>query len=210
MALVTRTDNYLMRTYLVTIQTVLGSNGLKSILNYSHLGKYIDSLPPDNNELEIPVEDVQALFRSLTELFGGKGARGLQLRVGREISHTALEGRPGIAKAMKLAVKVIPETAKMRFALEKLAEQAGKSYEMQLDVPPVEVKEEADAFFIIHRVRFESEGIVSEAPVCNVFVGMIQYFMEWITGHPHDVEELECRAMGHPADVFRVFKAARK
>jgi predicted hydrocarbon binding protein len=210
MTLVTRTDNFLMRTYLETIQTVLGSNGLKSILNYSHLEKYIDSLPPDNNELEIPVEEVQALFRSITELFGGKGARGLQLRVGREISHTALEGRPGIAKAMKLAVKLVPEATKMRFALEKLVEEAGKSYETQLDVPPVELKEEADAFFIIHRVRFESEGITSETPVCNVFVGMIQYFMEWITGHLHDVEELECKAMGHPADVFRVSKAAKK
>jgi predicted hydrocarbon binding protein len=210
MTLVTKTDNFLMRTYLMTVQTVLGPNGLKSILNYSHLKEYIDSLPPDNNELEIPVEEVQALFRSLTELFGGKGARGLQLRVGREISRTALEGRPGIAKTMKLAVKFVPEATKMRLALQKLADQVKESYDTQLDVPPVELKEEPDAFFIIHRVRFESEGVTSETPVCNVFVGMIQYFMEWITGHPHDVEELECKAMGHPADVFRVSKAAKE
>jgi predicted hydrocarbon binding protein len=32
--------------------------------------------------------------------------------------------------------------------------------------------------------------------------------VEWITGHPHKVEEIECRAMGHPADVFKVAKAA--
>ena len=202
-----KTENFLMRIYLVTVQNVLGPNGLKSILNYCHLGKYIGNLPSDNSELEILAKEVQTPFRALVELFGGKGARGLQLRVGREISRTALEGRPAIAKALRLAVSFVPETKKMRLALDKLADQVGKSYTVNFDEPPVEVKEEDDYFFIIHRVRFESEDVVSEMPVCDIFVGMIQYFMEWITGHSNEVVEVECRAMGHPADVFRVSKS---
>ncbi len=204
------TENYLMRTYLKTIQDVIGQNGLKSILNYSHLEKYIDSFPPDNGELEIPVKEVQVLFRSLLELFGGKGVRGLQLRVGREISRHALEGRPLVARTLQIAVKVVPEIAKMRKALEKLVDQTKQSYKVQSGQPPVELKEDENYFFIIHRVHFGSEGVTSNIPVCGVFVGMIQYFMEWITGHPHEVEEIECKAMGCVADVFRVSKAAKE
>lgn len=207
---VSKTENFLMRTYLVTIQNVVGSNGLKSILNYSHLEKYIDNLPPDNEGLEIPVKEVRDLFLSLIEFFGAKGARGLQLRVGREISRNALEGRPTVAKALKLAAGLLPETMKMRMALERLAEQVKQSYTIQLDVPPVEIKEDETYFFIHHRVRVESEGVVSGAPVCYIFVGMIQFFMEWITGHPHEVEEIECKAMGHPADVFKVRKGHKE
>ncbi len=84
-----------------TIQSVVGENGLKSILNYCHLEKYCESFPPDNSKLEIPTDEVQTLFRALIELFGGKGVRGLQLRVGREISRIALERRPRTAKALQ-------------------------------------------------------------------------------------------------------------
>ncbi len=34
-------------------QNVVRSNKLKSILNYSHLGKCIDNLPSDDEEVEI-------------------------------------------------------------------------------------------------------------------------------------------------------------
>lgn len=196
-----------MRTYVETIQSIVGENGLRSILHYAHLEKYIETFPPRDDKVEIPVQEVRALFRSLTILFGDKGVRGLQLRVGREISRNALEGRPAIAKTIKMAARLLPEIKKMRFALDKLAEQVKQSYTFLEGVVPVEVKEEEDCFLIYHRVRFESEGVTSRSPVCNVFVGMIQYFMEWITGHPHEVVEVECRAMGSPADVFKVMKA---
>ncbi|MBU7009779.1 MAG: hypothetical protein HXS46_03755 [Theionarchaea archaeon] len=35
---------------------------------------------------------------------------------------------------------------------------------------------------------------------------MLQALMEWVTGHTHEVEEIECRAMGYSADVFRIAK----
>jgi predicted hydrocarbon binding protein len=50
--------------------------------------------------------------------------------------------------------------------------------------------------------------MTSSTPVCGHIVGELQYFVEWITGHEHKVEEIECRAAGHPADVFRVEKTA--
>lgn len=203
-----RVDNFVMKTYLTTLQNVVGENGLKSILNYSHLEKYVDNFPPDNHKLEIPVEELSVLFRSLHELFGRKGVRGLQLRVGRENARIGIEGRSAIAESLRLVARLVPEKKKMRLLLEKVVEESNQMYPSRTDVVPVELQENENSFVIIHRNRFESENISSETPVCNVFIGNLQYVVEWITGHTHEVEEIECRAMGHPADVFKVAKAS--
>lgn len=205
-----KTENFVMRIYLETIQNIVGVNGLKSILNYSHLEKYNESFPPNNAELAIPLEELRALFYSLYELFGSKGVRGLQLRVGRENARIGIEGRSAIAKPLKAAARLVPEEKKMRLLLKKTVEQSKEIYTWNLDKPPVELLEEDDCFLIIHRDRFESEEIISNTPVCNVFVGNLQYAIEWITGHPHEVEEIECRAIGDPADVFRISKARKE
>lgn len=203
-----KTDNFTMRAYLETIQNIVGPNGLKSILNFAHLGKYIDNFPPDNEELEIPLADLQGLYHSLIELFGSKGARSLQLRVGRGNVQRGFERRPKTMKAIQLAARLIPETRKIRLVLEKLIEYDEKAY-AHSDQNLIELREEDDCFLIIHRDRFESEGITSQAPVCGDFVGTVEALVEWITGHNHDVQEIECRAMGHPADVFRISKATQ-
>ena len=203
-------ENFVMEIYLNTLESIVGSNGLKSILNYAHLEKYIDSIPPNDKRKEIPLRDLQAIFSSLYELFGQRGVRGLQLRVGRENARIGIEGRSSIAKPLMVATRLIPETRRMRLLLEKVVEQSNQVYTSQLGEVPVELQETEDYFLIIHKDRFESEGITSDVPVCNVFVGNLQHTLEWITGYSHKVEEIECRALGHPADVFRIEKVAMR
>ena len=202
-----KTDNFSMRTFLETIENIVGVNGLKSLLNYAHLEKYIDCFPPDNEEQVIPLKDLRHLLFSLYTLFGRKGARSLQLRVGREIFYVGIEKRPRIAKALHIAARLLSEPRRMRLVLEKLAEYDWRAFFSELEESPVKIQEEEDCFLIIHKGRYESEDIISGSPVCGVFAGTIEVMVEWITGHPHKVEEIECRAMGHPADVFRVLKA---
>ncbi|MBU6998622.1 MAG: hypothetical protein HXS42_13275, partial [Theionarchaea archaeon] len=57
-----KTDNITLRLWLETLESVIGVNGVKSILNYSHLEKYIESPPPDNDNLDIAVEDLHRLY----------------------------------------------------------------------------------------------------------------------------------------------------
>lgn len=207
---VEKTDNLVMRANLETIQTIVGPNGLKSILNFAGLHKYIDNFPPDNDERVIPVEELQRIDRSLLELFGGKGARGLQLRVSREFARTAIGKRPGIEKAVKLAARLLPEPMKMRFVLEKWGEEIEKREPSQVYKPRIELQEEKDYFIYIDKDQYSRDGITSQTPACNGYVGILEYLMEWITGHAHDVEEVNCRAMGHSADVFRIAKTHRE
>lgn len=203
-------DNFSMRVWMETIESITGSGGLNSILNYAHLQKYIDNLPPDNDELEVLAEDFRKLIRSLVDLFGDKGARALQLRAGREFVRISIEKRPGLAKILLAGARLLPETKRMRLALEKWMEGAEQRFPSQLNEPRFELKEDEDYFVFTDRDNVSSGGITSRQPVCGAFVGVLQALMEQITGHLHEVEEIECRATGHPTDVFRIPKAKKE
>jgi len=204
------TDNITMRLWLETVENVVGSNGLKSILNYAQLKHFIDSFPPDNDNQEIPLEDLRKFYLALHDLFGQKGARSLQLRIGREFVRIGTEKRPTLAKALKLSTRLVPETKRIQLALQKYADVYDERQPSLTYHPRIEVKEEDEYFLLIDKDNFESEGLSSEVPVCNTCVGRLQYIMEWITGHPHKIEEIECRAMGHPFDIFRISKAPKE
>lgn len=202
-----KTDNLTMRIWLELIQNIVGPNGLKSTLNYSKMGKYIDNFPPDNDELEIPVEDIVKLYSSLVELFGQKGAHVLDIQAGKEFVRVGAQKRPEITKHLEEKTGSLPEAEKIRFSLNVFAEQHEKRWTSQGDVPRYELKEDDDYFLFIDRDNPMSKSRTSETPSCGTIIGMLQYQIEMITGHLHEVKEIECRAMGHPADVFRIAKA---
>lgn len=203
-------DNFLFRKWLETLQNIVGKNGLNSILNYSHLDMYIGNFPPDNDDLAIPVQYLQHLYMAILELLGQKGAHSLQLRVGKEVMRNLIEGRPIITKPLKAAAHFLPVSKRMRMALEKFIEQSLKRAPTTLGSNRFELQEEPEYFLFIDRDYEGSEGVIANSPVCGFQTGMLQYAMEWITGTPHRVEEIECRAMGHPADVFKIWKAPER
>ncbi|MBU7023285.1 MAG: hypothetical protein HXS40_03880 [Theionarchaea archaeon] len=201
-----RVSNYAMRNWLESTESILGVNGLKSVLNHSNLQKYIDNYPPPDYELQISGEDFRRFFDSLMELFGEKGSRSLQLRMGRESVRIDIEKyNQKLVKAILLAARLVPETRKMRLILDRYKEEYERSYHDSIDV-----QENDDHFLVIQKGSFMSEGVTSQVPACAVLVGAIEYSIEWVTGHRHKVEEIECRAMGYPADVFRISKAAEE
>lgn len=202
-------DNFLFRKWLETLQNIVGKNRLNSILNYSHLNTYIGNFPPDNDDLAIPVQYLQHLYMAVLELFGQKGAHSLQLGVGKEVRNL-IEGRPIITKPLKAAAHLLPVSKRMRMALEKFIEQSLKRAPTTLGDNRFELREEPEYFLFIDRNYEGSEGVIANSPVCGFQTGMLQYAVEWITGAPHRVEEIECRAVGHPADVFKIWKALER
>lgn len=128
-----KTDNFSMRVFLETIENIVGSHGLKSVLNYAHLEKYIENFPPSNYRVEIPLEDLQNLCRSLLELFGRKGIRSLQLRVGRQIIGRSLKKHPLLLKMILPIRFLVPEPRRTWIGLHKLIKAVEKSYPLPLE-----------------------------------------------------------------------------
>lgn len=201
-----RIDNFILRKWLETLQDIVGEHGLKTILNYAHLEQYVDSFPPDDDQGAIPVEHLQSLYRAILDLFGHKGARSLQLNVGRKVMERMVKSRPAITIPVKTAARIFPEPRRIRMTLEKFIDQSLERAPTAMGKERYELKEEDDYFLFIDHDYEGSEGVTSDKPICGFLVGMLDYAVEWITGNPHKVEEIECRAMGSPCDVIRIWK----
>lgn len=205
-----KVDNFIFRKWLETLQDIVGENGLKSILNYSKLTMYIDAFPPDNDELAIPVTHLQLLYMGILELFGQKGAYSLQLRVGKKVMQNWIHGRPLISTPIKAASYLLPETKKIRMVLENFIEQSLKRAPTALGKERYSLIEKEDYFLFIDRDYEGSEKVIATSPVCGFQTGILHYAVKWITGQEHKVEEIECRAMGYPADVFKIWKKSKE
>jgi predicted hydrocarbon binding protein len=46
--------------------------------------------------------------------------------------------------------------------------------------------------------------ITAEEPICYVTQGLVREALYWATGHPHDIEETSCRALGEEACEFTI------
>jgi predicted hydrocarbon binding protein len=111
---------------------------------------------------------------------------------------------------LKIAARLVPETKKIRLVLEKAEEKHNEMYRNEEGEPTARLVEEEDYFLYTIKDHWKSEGVNSEKPVCNLYLGFFRYAVEWITGHPHEVEEVECRALGHPVDMYRIAKARKE
>ncbi|MBU7042475.1 MAG: hypothetical protein HXS47_02700 [Theionarchaea archaeon] len=201
-----KVENLLMNIYLHTISDMVGRKGLKSILAYVHLEKYYDRVPPENNEMDIPMTELIYLYHSLFDLYAYQDAQHVLLSVGQNVMKYAIEKYLYEGKTIQLSRHIGSESEKIRLGLEKFVEESETHWPTPHEKPHTELQEFDTYFHIIEHDCFFSADITSDTPVCFVYVGELEYLVTWCTGYPHMVEEIECRAMGHPADVFRVWK----
>jgi predicted hydrocarbon binding protein len=191
--------NLSMKLWLEAIQAVIGINELESVLSYAHLEKYIGNFPPGDHEMRIPLEDLRNLLLSLYEVAGGRDTHDLQLHIGRERARISVRTQPELAGIVHTAACSVPERKRMRMALEKIKDETERMYKTH-----IELREEDSSFLCINRSNFESEEVISTIPVCGAFAGILQYTIEQVTENLYHVEEVECRALGHRADVFKI------
>jgi hypothetical protein len=93
---------------------------------------------------------------------GDKGARALQLRIGREFVRIGVEKRSSLARALRVGVRLLPETRRMKLALDKWIEGAEQRFPSQLEESRFEIREEEDYLIFIDRDNASSSGITSD------------------------------------------------
>ncbi|HET9910528.1 MAG TPA: 4-vinyl reductase, partial [Anaerolineales bacterium] len=67
----------------MSMEEVIGRNGINAVLNLSSLSGLIENYPLDNANLDFPFSTVSSLTNMLEQVYGPHGGRGLALRIGR-------------------------------------------------------------------------------------------------------------------------------
>lgn len=194
--------NKIGRIYLMAMEEVMGTNGIKAVLNLAKTPELIGNYPPNNLAREFDFSDFGAIGSAIEEMYGPRGGRGLALRAGRASFAQGLSEFGSVIGASELAFKVIPLGTKVKVGLKAMAETFTKFSDQTSDV------EESDDYFI-YTIRQcpVCWGRTSEKPICYGAVGILQEGLRWVSGgKDFKVEEIQCRAVGDENCVFYVYK----
>jgi len=176
----------------------LGQNNLTAVLEKASLPlgwAQPDTFPKMNSfEAARAYTGLQQAMRT----YYGRSARGVLLRVGRDMWEPLLKKASLVQKAQSVVVRKFPVDSRRKQTLNILAaflnEDRGDVTVHSLDM---------DLLLADHASPGTLE-ITADGPICYVTQGLIRESLYWATGHEHDIEETSCRALGEKACEFTI------
>jgi predicted hydrocarbon binding protein len=196
-------ENKAYRVILLGVCEIVGENGLKSILNYSGLTGYIDSLPQNDNEKSGPeISEVSKLSEGIGEIYGTKGARAILFQVGRIQAKWGIDENPDVAQQAPAAMEGMSESDRAKVVLNYTAATISKQLNTE-----TWVEQEGDVYFYKGKAATHCFNRKSDVPVCHTTTGFVNGLVAWAVGNNGwKVEEIGCMSMGEPMCTYRIEK----
>jgi hypothetical protein len=146
---------------------------------------------------------MSALCQGLEEMYGPRGGRGLQLRLGRVLFAEGLANFGALVGASDLAFKVLPLNAKLKAGLPAIA----KVFDSLSDQKSHVTNPGGDYYlYVIDRCSMCWEREV-DRPVCFIASGIIEEALRWVSGgRTFRVDEISCIGMGDDSCSYAIYK----
>lgn len=190
------------RIALISLEEVMGKNGINAVLHMAKLAAFIDHYPPDDLKRGFDFADFGALNQALEDMYGPRGARGLALRMGRASFAHVIRDFGSMVGMADLAFRVLPLSTKLKVGVRAMAETFTK-----ISDQITRVEEDEEKFtYIIERCPV-CWGRQTDKPVCFQAVGLLQEGLRWVSGgRDFKVEETLCIAKEDPTCTFIISK----
>ena len=185
------------------LETIVGRNGLNAILDRACLSQFISSPPPDVLDKGFDSAYISALSRALEAMYGPRGGRGLQLRLGRVLFAEGLANFGALAGVSDLAFKVLPLQARLQVGLPAVA----KVFDSLSDQISYIRDPGGDRYhYVIERCSMCWGPTVDRAGGF-IAAGIIEEAVRWISGgRTFRVDQVSCMGMGDANCTFHVHK----
>ncbi len=184
--------NRMGRIILLSMEEVMGRNGVNAILNLASLSNLIEAYPADTAELAFSFKTVGNLTNTLEHVYGPHGGRGLAMRVGRACFNYGVRQYGPQLGLTEMAFRLLPLQTKVNAGAKLFAELFNNFTDQRVRI------EEGDNKLLWHIERcplcWERK---SPDPVCHLAVGLLQEALYWLSGGKiFNVEEQTCIAAG--------------
>lgn len=183
------------RVILLSMEDVMGRNGVNAVLVLAKLRHLVNNYPPNNLDKHFSFEDYGAINQALDEMYGPRGGRGLALRAGRATFKYGLKEFGAVLGMADLAFRLLPLGLKLKVGFNAFAETFNKFSDQV-----VRLEEDEEHFYWINErcpVCWERK---SSVPCCHSATGIIQEALHWVSGGKNfRVEEVQCVATGAPS-----------
>ena len=184
--------NRMGRIILLSMEEVMGRNGVHAVLKLASLSHLIENYPSDNTELGFPFKTLGGITDMLESAYGPHGGRGLALRVGRACFNYGVRQYGTQLGLTEMAFRLLPLPMKVNAGARVFAEFFNNFTDQRVRL------EESDSklFWHIDRCPLCWERKAQD-PVCHLAVGLLQEALYWLSGGKvFNVEEQTCIATG--------------
>jgi len=194
--------NLIARIYLEAIEEIMGTNGIKALLNMAEMQDLIDNFPPANLSKQFDFADFAHLNEAMEMMYGPRGGRALALRAGRKAFDQGLKNFGAMVGVADKAFRMLPMKLRMKIGLGAMA----KAFSTTSDQISY-VNEEDDHFrYVIERCPV-CWGRQADGPICHAAMGIILEGLNWGTGgQKFKVAQITCAAAGDPSCDFTISK----
>jgi len=196
--------NHYVRLILNTIEERVGKDVLTLLLAKAGLTYLIHNFPDANTNKDISFDKFSALMLALERQFGEKAGRRFAYQIGRQVFPRVLENYGELGGISQTALAYVPLDRRLGLGLSALVNISNQTGDQNLTL------EEDRHYFYIKAQKCATcwgRNHASE-PICELFVGFLDAGIRYLCdGEEHQVKEIECKAKGDPACVFRVKKS---
>jgi len=184
--------NRMGRIILLSMEEVMGRNGVNALLKLASLSTLIENYPSDNTEPAFPFSTVSNLTEMLEQAYGPHGGRGLALRIGRACFNYGVRQYSTQLGLTEMAFRLLPLPIKLHAGARAFAELFNNFTAQRVRVEDDNEK----ILWHIERCPLCWER-KSQDPVCHLAVGLLQEALYWLSGGKvFNVEEKTCIAAG--------------
>jgi predicted hydrocarbon binding protein len=184
--------NQMGRAILLSMEEVMGRNGVHAILKLASLSSMIENYPPDDKEREFSFSTLSTMTDTLEQVYGPHGGRGLALQIGRACFNSGVRQYGTQMGITEMAFRLLPLQAKVNAGAKAFAELFNVFTDQKVRVED----ENGKLFWHIERCPLCWERSAQE-PVCHLAVGLLQEALYWLSGGKmFNVEEVTCIATG--------------
>jgi hypothetical protein len=191
-----------VRTYLEALGDILGTNGLRVLLNVAGLEAWIANPPPENLAKEVDFADFTKLCMVLDDFYGLRGGHGVARRASWAAYaplRQALADTPDVSVWDQVALSLDKKIKGTLVGTARIISGATDQY------TTVE-EDEQSFFFTVHKCPVCWHR-TSDIPICHLTLGALEEAMRWsFGGRWFQIEEIQCIAMGHEVCQYRTDK----
>lgn len=187
--------------YYLSLEEVMGANGVKAVLRLGNQPQYLDAYPPSDFKRAYPFEAQAATSQALHTMYGPRGARGLELRAGRVAFNLGLREFGPLLSVSDLAMKLMPPSMKLKIILNAVTQV----FDRFTDLRP-HIKEEKIEF--IYHIT-QCSNCIGRDPAPNFYLarGILEESAAWASGGKRfQVEQCTCMGQGAETCAFKIGK----
>lgn len=191
--------NSLVRQALISMQEVMGENGLNAVLKSCGLERFAGNFPPNDLEPSIKASQYAQLNQAIEDFYG-RGGKGMLLRIGRASFQYGVREQAALLGIAGVALKLLPEKQRIKFILNGMADALKKSN------PQVNawVEDGGGKLAYIESTCAICNSRHSDHPICYLYIGSVSEAVKWATGKDYEINETHCIAKGDEYCRFEV------